>query len=278
MTATPNTAQHSVQSAVYVDMENLAGKGKELLVELLAKWPDKAPKPSVVHLYVKADQVGLWSVWGDGQFQNVRILPHGIQHYSNTNTKNSADVAIVIDAMTDLLTGATGHITVVSDDSDFLALYSAMISRPDLPFSSESPPFLLVVTADKGKQSETIESFVPTEHLHVIGVKKTQANKKPVQGNKTASNSEVAYQNMARMIIEEIPVGSFKSTDCQGIIKRDWAGHDLAKADGAKFGTDFKARIWPHLEKLGVRIPNEKSKPLKYEMTKKAKDKLKANH
>ena len=108
VTATPKTiAGDSVQSAVYVDMENLAGKGKELLIELLTKWPVKAPKPSVVHLYVRADQVGLWSVWGDGRFRDVRIVPHGVQHYSNTNAKNSADVALVIDAITDLLIGAT---------------------------------------------------------------------------------------------------------------------------------------------------------------------------
>ena len=74
MTAIAKTiAGDSIQSAVYVDMENLAGKGKELLIELLTKWPVKAPKPSVVHLYVRADQVGLWSVWGEGRLSGC---PH----------------------------------------------------------------------------------------------------------------------------------------------------------------------------------------------------------
>ena len=274
MTAIAKTiAGDSIQSAVYVDMENLAGKGKELLIELLAKWPDKAPKPSVVHLYVRADQVGLWSVWGDGRFRDVRIVPHGVQHYSNTNAKNSADVALVIDAITDLLIGATEHITIVSDDSDFLALYSAMISRPDMPYPDEAPPFLLVVTRDKGKQSETIHSFVPPEHLHVIGAGTPAKANSPKQAN-VASDKALDYEKMAQSITKELPVGTFKSTDCQEIIKRSWAGHALAQADGAKFGTDFKAKIWPHLQKLGVRIPNENSKPLKYEMTQQAKQQV----
>ena len=274
MTAIPKSrAGDSVQSAVYVDMENLAGKGKELLIELLTKWPVKAPKPSVVHLYVKADDVGLWSIWGEGRFRDVRIVPHGVQHYSNSNAKNSADVALVIDAITDLLIGATEHITIMSDDSDFLALYSALISRPDMPYPDEAPPFLLVVTGDKRKQSDTIRTFVPPEHLHVIGAGTPAKTGAPKQAN-VASDKALDYEKMARSITKELPIGTFKSTDCQGIIRMGWPKHELATANGAKYGTEFKAKIWPHLQKLGVRIPNENSKPLKYEMTQQAKQQV----
>ena len=79
---------------------------------------------------------------------------------------------------------------------------------------------------------------------------------------------------MARKIIQERDIGTFKSTDCQEIIRKGWPKHELATANGAKFGTDFKAKIWPHLQQLGVRIPNENSKPLKYEMTQQAKQQV----
>ena len=50
---------------------------------------------------------------------------------------------------------------------------------------------------------------------------------------------------MADAVIREIPVGSFKSTDCQSIIKKHWPNHALAKAGGAEFGTQFKNNVWP---------------------------------
>ena len=76
---------------------------------------------------------------------------------------------------------------------------------------------------------------------------------------------------MARIIVRERPLGAFKSTDCQGIIGRRWPGHQMAKAGAAAFGNEFKKSIWPELEKLGVKIPNENRKPITYEMTKEAK-------
>ena len=272
-TNSDNPAGEPARSTLYVDMENLAGKGQSLLVELLSNWPDKAPKPSVAHLYVKADQVGLWSVWGEGQFDDVKIVPHGVQHFSKTSTKNSADVALVIDAISDLLIGTTEHITVVSDDSDFLALYSAMISRPNMPFPDEAPPFLLVVTGDNGKQSETIRSFVPAGHLHVISSMAGSTRTSSPQDNQ-ATMDESVYQAMARKIIETTSVGYFKSTQCRSLIGQDWPEHNLATADSPKFGTEFRAKIWPHIEGAGGRIPNPNEKPIKYEMTQEAKDSL----
>lgn len=79
------------------------------------------------------------------------------------------------------------------------------------------------------------------------------------------------WADMARAIVREQPVGTFKSTDCQDIIKRRWPGHRLARVGGAAFGTEFKKSIWPELEKLSVTIPNLNRKPVTYELTKEAK-------
>ena len=269
-----NSAERPTRSSIYVDMENLSGKGQGLLTELLSNWPDdKAPRPSVARLYVKADQVGLWSVWGEGRFGDVKIVPHGVQHFSKSSAKNSADVALVIDAITDLLIGATEHITVLSDDSDFLALYSTMISRTDMPFPHETPPFMLVVTDDNRKQSETIHSFVPKAHLHVIGSTADSSEESAPASNQPNMTGAV-YESMARKIIEMLPVGDFKSTQCREIIRQNWPSHNLVTADGPKFGIEFKARIWPNVERAGGRIPNPASKPIRYEMTQEAKDSL----
>ena len=265
-----SSALESAHTSIYVDMENLGGKGRELLTELLSNWPKKAPQPSSAHLYVPSDQVGLWTIWGEGRFPNVEIVPHGVQHYSNNSTKNSADVALAIDAMTDLLIGKTDHVSILSDDSDFLAVYAAMVSRPDMPMPDESPPFLLIVTGDKGKQSETIRTFVPPEHLHVIGSKTPARAKSPNQESSVAGK-ESDYEEMAKKLIQELPLGPFKSTDCQDIIKHGWPTDPLAQASGPSFGVEFKSKIWPHLEKAGARIPNPNAKPLKYEMPSAAK-------
>ena len=201
------------------------------------------------------------------------VVAHGVQHYSNNSNKNSADMALAIDAMTDLLIGKTDHVSVLSDDSDFLELYAAMVSRPDMPLPDESPPILLVVTGDKGKQSDTIHTFVPPENLHVIGGKAPAKAKSPKQAGSIA-RKESDYGLMAKKLIEELPVGTFKSTDCQALTKSDWPTDQLADASGPSFGYEFKSRIWPHFEKAGARIPNPNAKPLKYEITAAAKDSI----
>lgn len=76
---------------------------------------------------------------------------------------------------------------------------------------------------------------------------------------------------MAQTIIEQIPVGKFKSTDCQGIIKKYWPRHPMADAGKPAFGIEFQKNIWPILQQRGVKIANPGKKPIPYEMTQGAK-------
>ena len=48
----------------------------------------------------------------------------------------------------------------------------------------------------------------------------------------------------------------------------------MASAAGAAFGIEFKNNVWPLLERFGVTIANPGNKPIKYEMTPKAKREL----
>ena len=75
---------------------------------------------------------------------------------------------------------------------------------------------------------------------------------------------------MADLVIQELPVGPFRSTDCLPIIKEHWPEHPMASMKGAEFGTQFINRLWPLLEKRGVGL-KEGTKPREYEMTTEAK-------
>ena len=79
---------------------------------------------------------------------------------------------------------------------------------------------------------------------------------------------------MAQSVLRDIPVGLFKSTDCQPVINRHLPKHPLARAGGSSFGIEFKNNIWPILEKLGVKIRNPEKKPVQYEMDPEAKKTL----
>ena len=58
-------------------------------------------------------------MWMESQFADVGVSVRGIQHFSKNASKNSADIALALDAVCDLMTDSVQHIVVVSDDSDF---------------------------------------------------------------------------------------------------------------------------------------------------------------
>ena len=74
---------------------------------------------------------------------------------------------------------------------------------------------------------------------------------------------------MADLIIRERSVGSFKSTDCQPIIKKNWPDHPMATMPSANFGTQFTNKVWPLLKERGVKQVG--TRPRRYEMTEAAK-------
>ena len=43
------------RSGLYVDLENLHADGQSMVENLIENWPDKAPSPSRLSLYVRAD-------------------------------------------------------------------------------------------------------------------------------------------------------------------------------------------------------------------------------
>jgi len=171
----------------------------------------------------------------------------------------------------------TDALVVFSDDSDFISLYVAIRDERGVIGCYDEAPFLWVVTDREGSLSATIRQFFPLDQLHVVsavsgsaGSGKAAADAKPTRSGEPGNPPKPAAADcteIADRIIEEMPIGTFKSMDCQPIIKKHWPQHPMAKADGPSFGSGFLNNIWPILQKRGAK----KSKPGRYEMTAEAK-------
>ena len=235
---------------------------------LIEDWPDKASGPSCLSLYVRADQVVLWRLWTASRFTNLEVKVNGTQHFSLSSSKNSADIAIATNAMADLVLQRVTHVVVFSDDSDFISLYAAIRDEPSIPLSDGKLPFLWVVTDREDTLSATVKQFFPPNKLHIVEAGRNQDENVVPSGSsqhKLAQSlpapSQDLWTEMAEAVLRDIPVASFKSTDCQPVIRDRWPDHTLARAGGAEFGTQFKNNIWPVLEGRGVKIDNPEREP-----------------
>ena len=167
------------KAALYADTQNWGRTIPErvaVLEQVLAAWPDDLPKVALVSLFVDADQEDYWQSVAEtlveqqtgGAFQvlppEVEIYP--VQRYGDEYdeddevaeaTENAADIALVLDALDDLLTGRTDFVAVVSNENDFIALYYKIQEiqerDPDrfgfLP--RDDAPFLLVTHGNSGR-------------------------------------------------------------------------------------------------------------------------------
>ena len=276
-------SQHSVEepvaplgSGVYVDVENLEGsqqqtrEAQEFIKALLEDWPAATPKPSRVVFYVRADQSRLWNIWAGSEFPEVGIVSaEGVQHFGKNQSKNSADIAMAIDAITDIALGRIACVVVVSDDSDFIPLYSKLRDEQGLLGCSHGDtPFLWVLTDRQGTKSDTIKEFFPDSYIHTVPFPKAVVNA-PAETAGTQERASDPYAAMALAIIEHIPEGEFKSTDCRAIISKCFPDHPLASAKEPTYGTEFYKKIFPILKERGV--DNPKNRPRRYYMPQQAK-------
>ena len=259
-------------SGLYVDMENLRGDGQAVIEGLVRNWPGNAPVLSRLSLYVRADQVELWRLWATPRFEDMEVVVKGTQHFSMSPTKNSADISIAVNAMADLLLKRVSHIAVLSDDSDFISLYAAIRDEPHIVSSNDNTPFLWIVTDREGSLSPTVRQFFPSEEMYVVSIGATVGT--VVAETALKESGKPTWDEIAMAVVEAIPLGPFKSTDCKSIIAQRWPNHPMASAAGAAFGIEFKNNVWPQLERFGVTIANPGNKPIKYEMTPKAKREL----
>ena len=300
----PSTGKSSKNQStgIYADIQNLQDIARDVLEALIRRWPDSMPPPGRLYLYVRADHVHLWRVWATHAFPGVEVTVKGVQHYTLAATKNAADMAIAVDAISDFNHERVSHVAVVSDDSDFISLYAKLAEEsngkePD--GTDRLTPFMWVLTDRTDTKSALLQEFFPQEYIHVVdrfamydngasdggserkdstalravehGDKAPTSNGRR-QRTRTPRESNVT-ERIAIRLIRDMPVGKFKSTECQHIIRTHFPSHPLSAADGPAFGTMFRRDVLPFMEKRGVKeIGNQK--PRQYEITHEAKRSL----
>ena len=227
-------------SELYVDTENLQHSAQSLVETVIGQWAEGTPPLTRLNLYVRADRVALWDVWASSRFPQLAITVKGIQHFTSPHSKNSADIAIAIDAVADFVMGIIQSVAVMSDDSDFMPVYSKV---KDL--SERGVPFLWVMTDRTTTLASTIEDFFPNDHIHVVHVPATINDSQVASGEE--EDSPTLWVEMADLIIQEVQVGPFKSVECQPIIGSRWPAHPVASIPGQQFGVEFVNRLWPIL-------------------------------
>ena len=280
-------AAPSPGAAIYVDTENLrdSDHAQNIVAQIISDWPEPLPLGSV-SLYVRADKVAVWEMWAESSYPDLRVRVRGVQHFSNHKAKNSADLAITADAVADLVTGQAAAVAVVSNDSDFGALF---VKIKEMAHSAglEHAPFLWITSPDAGALSPEMERFIPdgmrwdlsavlpTPAAEVVQPE-PQSLPKPVQPAALASVAVVSKsgtdnETIAEELIRQLPVGKFKAADAQKIFKKRWSKHPAASGDTAQFGQFLGKEVWPALQERGVTMPG-RSSPRTYEITQTAKD------
>ena len=274
----------SLVSGFYIDVENLqgakqeSGNAQKIVKSLVVTWPQSAPRISKISLYVRADQVELWGLWAKSEFPDVLVSVKGVQHFSYSQSKNSADIAMALDALSDTLLGRVNFVVLLSDDSDFIALYVKLRDEQEqIGYSDKEVPLEWVLTDREGTRSDTIKDFFPNKYIRVVPFPTGTSGATYNTGENGSGGENLPIQaegddfrKMALAIIENIPVGEFKSTDCREVISRCSPDHPLATASDPTYGTDFYKKIFPILESYGVDNPS--ARPRRYYMTQRAKD------
>ena len=276
-------------TGLYVDVENLLEHARPFLSSVMSNWGNlNIASPSMMYLYVKADLKVMWEMWALSQFPQIDTKVKGIQHLTRYPSKNSSDIALSLDAITDFLSEKVQNVAVISDDSDFAALFGKIhelhIGRQGNPSKT---PFLWIMTDRDNTRSSVITDFSPNNFIHVVEIENeciedvNNANGAAFNATEllnsvraNLSNSNPSNQDIARVIIEQIPLGDFKSSGCQPIIKQQWPTHNSANQGSAAFGIWFSSEILPELKAYGVLEPNPNRKPKMFIMTEAAKERV----
>ena len=284
-------AAPSPGAAIYVDTENLrdTDHAQSLVADIVANWPADKPALGSLSLYVRADKVANWEMWTEASYPQLQVRIRGVQHFSNQKAKNSADLAITADAVADLVTGQAAFVGVVSNDSDFGALF-VKVKELARSVGVEQTPFIWITSPEAGGLSPELERFIP-EGLRwdlsqntapAVAASPDVAQPAPPQlpdpGRPAALPPAVVAEKpaaggeaVAEELIRRLPVGKFKAADAQQVIKARWPQRPVANGDTSRFGQFLLNELWPILEERGV-LMTRKSSPRTYEITQAAKE------
>ena len=245
-------------AGVYVDIENLknATHARAVMEAVVRDWPEGLPPVGRLCLYAPADKTGLWGAWAPTRFPGLEVRVRGIQRFAR-DSKNSADMAIVADAVADFTTGVASHIAVVSNDSDFGALFVKIQELATRSGHMEQPPFLWINLAGGSGLSNEIRDFVPEQLRWVVApppapARARAAKTAPVSAEDNGAGLP-ANATIIRWLLGEIPPGRFRAEDVRKIVKRHCPHHPAAQTTGV-CGTFLARQLMPLLADKGVTV------------------------
>lgn len=241
-------------TGVYVDIENLKGAGhaRTVVETVIRDWRDGLPPVRRLGLYAPADKTGLWSAWAAGSFPELEVWVRPIQRFAR-ESKNSADMAIVADAVAEFTTGVVHHVAVVSNDSDFGALFVKLQELASAPGKTGAPPFLWINTAGASGLSKEIVEFVPEGLRWVVAASSDQRTGKAPDHPDVNDNGLPRIPTIVQWLLEDIPPGKFRAGDVREIIRRRCPHHPAAQTNGV-CGVFLSQQLLPLLRDKGVTV------------------------
>ena len=301
-------------SAVYVDTENLrdSDHARDIVAGVVANWPDAYPPMGSLSLYVRADKADLWRLWAETEYPGLQVRVRGVQHFSaSSKAKNSADLAITADAVGDLIAGQAATVAVVSNDSDFGALFVKVRElAADNGGRDGGAPFLWITAPDAGLLSPEMEKFIPARYRWDLSDAGAGNGAAPAIPAATASPTvskpapkplRAAGRPAAALPAAPAPAAPAPAAATAGdnatqpgsdaiageLLRQLPVGRfKVADAQNviqqrwprlpvaghkAKLGTYLLNEVWPILAEWGVEMPG-RSSPRTYEITQAAKD------
>lgn len=279
------TSRNFNGAGIYIDVENLGldeSAAKNVVRYALENWDGDLPRITSVSLYGK--RIGLWQSaiegfvtelqgpWPFANSQpNIRVVP--TESYGGSSQKNAADIKLAVDACQDMLSGAISFVAVLSNDSDFFALYEKARELKSEPIEGcpnirlwdgrGNVPYQIInhQTGD-AKVSRTMD-LVPGTHRKILPeVAKTP----PVV---------ITDREIAEAVIREINISAtFGNEDIQQIMNGNESlrKHRASQLKDNELDQFIKESIWPLLENYGVTQSDDT--PPTYVMTRWAKNKL----
>ena len=253
-------------AGLYIDVENLGQEDTEaILFTLKEHWPAGVPRLKKLVLYVQAQNEIVWDMWAMRKFPSVQTKAKGVQYPSRQTGKNVADIMLALDASTDFTTGKVTHVIVVSDDSDYFALFGKLRElhtaiNPD----PTSIPFTWVISNRNGRKSKTIQNlgngiFHEVPALAGFSRPTTRATTRAIPKQRTAPRTTqkavtgILHNHLKRM-------ERFGSRQCMAVLKREFPEHEYTRLSSQEFGMVFHNKLLPELRKHGhINIVREKS-------------------
>ena len=219
-------------------------------------------------------------MWAQEHLPDIHFLPKGVQHFTAGSGKNSADIALVADAVSDFLGDEINFVVVVSNDSDFISLYSKLNERKDKQpdYFQGRAPFLWVLAEGSKNYSREIQEYLLQAYVHFASTSKAVGNSpqkevrdKAGDAGDSSKGISLTSEDLAKVIIQKRPDKQpFGIIVCQKIIKKEFPEHPLARASKVAFERDFLKEVGPSLEGHGVDVTSRN--PTQYKMTQEAKN------